>query len=152
MARLYCRWPQPKPDVKRCAKCEKVKPYTKEHWGPSKKTASGLADGWCRRCVSERSKYHLREMRALAIIHYSNGSPHCACCGDDRFEFLTLDHINGGGNAHREQVTGSKKGRIFTWLKKNNYPPGFQVLCYNCNMGRAAYGGQCPYATSHRAA
>jgi hypothetical protein len=149
MARLHCRWPQPKPDVKRCVKCEKAKPYTREHWGPSRRSASGLADGWCRRCVAARSKGVAKDNRINALIHYGEGTPICACCGDNRFEFLTLDHIHGGGNEHRLQVTGSKKGSIYSWLKKNNYPPGFQVLCYNCNMGRAAHGGECPYATSH---
>jgi len=85
-----------------------------------------------------------------ALIHYSNGSPHCACCGDDRFEFLCLDHINGGGNQHRQQLAGSKKGgaSFYPALERAGYPAGFQVLCHNCNMAKHIYG-KCPYATSH---
>jgi hypothetical protein len=61
-------------------------------------------------------------------------------------EFLALDHINGGGNAHRREVTGSAKGgpKFYYWLRDNNYPPGFQVLCHNCNQAKATYG-RCPH-------
>lgn len=151
MPKVSCRWPRPVPSTKRCASCKKDKPYTREFWGPDKRSSSGLSDGWCRRCITEYSKIRNREERLNALIAYGNGTPDCACCGDGRYEFLTLDHINGGGNQHRLAVTGSKKGGagVFRWLRLNNYPPGFQVLCYNCNMGRAANGGKCPYATEH---
>lgn len=44
-----------------------------------------------------------------------------------------IDHIDGGGNQHRsgEKCHGSG---VFSWLKKNGYPPGFRVLCHNCNF------------------
>ena len=131
-----------------CAHCKKNKPRTKDHWGPDKASSDGLSRGWCRRCITAYSKARGKEARLNAIIHYSCGSPHCACCGDDRFEFLCLDHIDGGGNAHRLAVTGSKRGSIALWLEKNGYPDGFQVLCHNCNMAKHIHG-TCPYATSH---
>ena len=37
-----------------------------------------------------------------------------------------------------------KKQYALDYLKKNNYPDGFQVLCWNCNLGRAHYG-VCPH-------
>jgi hypothetical protein len=92
----------------------------------------------------------MKEARVNALLHYSHGSPQCACCGDNRFEFLCLDHIHGGGNQHRLAVTGSKKGggTSYSRLQKAGYPTGFQVLCYNCNIAKHIYG-TCPYATSH---
>ena len=30
------------------------------------------------------------------------------------------------------------------WLKRNDYPPGFQVLCHNCNWAKHALG-RCPH-------
>jgi len=30
------------------------------------------------------------------------------------------------------------------WLKKNNWPEGFQVLCYNCNSAKRV-DGICPH-------
>ena len=70
-----------------------------------------------------------RKMKVLA--HYGEV---CACCGESWPVFLTMDHIDGGGNAHRKASIGAKV--IYRWLVKNNYPPGFQVLCANCNLAK----------------
>ena len=45
-------------------------------------------------------------------------------------DVLTIDHIKGGGTKHRKKIKGEK---ITVWLKKNNFPKGFQTLCFNCN-------------------
>lgn len=37
-----------------------------------------------------------------------------------------------------------KKENIPWWLRRNNYPNGFQVLCHNCNMAKGFYG-KCPH-------
>ena len=39
-----------------------------------------------------------RRLRASLFNHYGWS---CACCGEDRYEFLSIDHINGGGAKHR---------------------------------------------------
>ncbi len=31
------------------------------------------------------------------------------------------------------------------WLKANNFPPGFQTLCHNCNIGKHRNKGICPH-------
>lgn len=37
------------------------------------------------------------------------------------------------------------RGWVITlWLKKNNYPPGFRVLCMNCNFS-LGMRGYCPH-------
>jgi hypothetical protein len=36
-------------------------------------------------------------------------------------------------------------GQFYQWLIRNAYPPGFQVLCWNCNAGRHINGGTCPH-------
>lgn len=33
---------------------------------------------------------------------------------------------------------------VYYWLKRNHYPPGFRVLCSNCNFARGKYG-HCPH-------
>lgn len=69
----------------------------------------------------------------------------CACCGEREEIFLTIDHIDGcGGPQRREQGLGS---RFYGWLRKNGFPPGYRVLCFNCNLGRAKNGGVCPHET-----
>ena len=90
----------------------------------------------------EYFKNHLKTLRLDAFNHY--GGAICACCGETQYEFLALDHINGGGGEHRRSIGGGTN--LYSWLKKNNYPEGFQVLCHNCNMAKAYYG-KCPHQT-----
>jgi hypothetical protein len=82
-------------------------------------------------------KWRLATMQAY-------GGPICKCCGETELKFLSIDHINGGGSKHRKEYgVGGGKG-IYRWLAKNNYPPGFQVLCHNCNLAKGFYGS-CPH-------
>jgi hypothetical protein len=79
------------------------------------------------------SRRRYREQRAAALAHYSDTTPpSCACCRTAYPEFLALDHIDGGGSAHRREVGAN---RIYSWLAKHGYPEGFRVLCHNCNTG-----------------
>jgi hypothetical protein len=56
----------------------------------------------------------------------------CACCGStDR---LNIDHVTGGGRAHRAQLGSSYA--LYRWLIDNNFPPGFQTLCLPCNVSK----------------
>lgn len=66
----------------------------------------------------------------------------CECCKVTNFEFLTLDHINGGGYRHRKEVKN-----IYAWIIKHNFPKGFRTLCMNCNFALGRYG-YCPHQKS----
>ena len=87
------------------------------------------------------------------VAYYSNGKMQCNCCGEQEIKFLTIDHINNDGNEHRK-VIGIKRtsaGQSFYfWLKRNNYPKGFQILCYNCNCGKAKNNGICPHKSNYK--
>jgi hypothetical protein len=75
--------------------------------------------------------------RKLILEHYGNK---CICCGETAYEFLELDHINNDGAAHRKET-----GRhVYEWVIKNNFPPDIQLLCANCNRGKAKYNA-CPH-------
>jgi hypothetical protein len=52
----------------------------------------------------------------------------CSRCGEADMRCLSIDHINGGGGAHRRKI-GS---HFYRWLIKHNFPSGFQTLCMNC--------------------
>ena len=58
----------------------------------------------------------------------------CLICGEDDYDVLAIDHINQDGAAHRRETGVGRNGTIYRWLKRNNYPPGFRLLCYNCNI------------------
>ncbi len=80
-------------------------------------------------------KRYQQKLKLEVLIHYSNNPPICACCGELEVRFLSIDHINGDGHEHRRKI-GGNGSHLYYWLKRNNYPNGFQVLCYNCNMAK----------------
>lgn len=96
-------------------------------------------------CCRERgrraaSKRHAR-LRQQALDAYG---ARCACCNEHRTEFLAIDHIDGGGNAHRKEIGASGSTSTYRWLEVNGYPPGFRVLCHNCNYATHVYT-TCPH-------
>jgi hypothetical protein len=75
-----------------------------------------------------------RRLKTDVLTHYSIGEPKCVSCGITDTDVLCLDHINGGGEAHRRTIPHGGAGlHLYLWIKKNNYPNLFQVLCLNCN-------------------
>ena len=85
-----------------------------------------------------------RKLRLLALSKYGGNPPKCACCEEAEIGFLTIDHINGISNREHRKEIGNGGSNLYSWLKKNNFPNGFQVLCYNCNCAKGHYG-QCPH-------
>jgi len=84
-------------------------------------------------------------IRYEALQAYSGKTPKCSCCNESENKFLSIDHINGGGNKHRKKLKSAGRGsNFFLWLKRNKYPKGYQILCYNCNCAKGFYG-QCPH-------
>jgi hypothetical protein len=94
--------------------------------------------------AKRRKKQLIRywENKRTVLDYYGNA---CACCGESNKGFLTLDHINGGGSEERK-----RNGELWTYLVKNNFPDGYQILCYNCNCGRQQNSGVCPHVTNDR--
>ena len=39
--------------------------------------------------------------------------------------------------------------KFYRWLKRNNFPEGFQVLCFNCNCGKEINKGVCPHKSKN---
>lgn len=95
--------------------------------------------------MSELGKISRDRLRLATLTAYGGK---CACCGESRNEFLAIDHVNGGGNEHRRSLSTNPRGgagqTTYRWLRRAGYPPGFQVLCHNCNMARGFYG-HCPH-------
>lgn len=87
---------------------------------------------------AERNKLRRKQV----IEHYGNK---CNCCGESIYEFLTIDHVNGGGSQHRKIISSQA---LPNFIIKNNYPLDFQVLCYNCNCGKSNKQ-LCPHKTQN---
>lgn len=97
-----------------------------------------------------RQNRHTCYERARELVFNVYGRV-CACCGESNPKFLTVDHINNDGAEHRAQLTGGirrKQGTTGSYLRKIAKladPTRFQILCYNCNCGKAHNGGICPH-------
>ena len=76
-----------------------------------------------------------RKLKLETFSRYCDGDIVCKWCGKEReIDLLTIDHIEGGGNKHRKKEGLSGAGyNFYRWLKRNNFPDGYQVLCWNCN-------------------
>jgi len=92
---------------------------------------------YCLAITNKSAKKRMRLDRQAAFEHYGEL---CAICGTTINIFLTIDHINNNGATHRKQKAGKNGGHnIYAWLRKNNYPEGFQTLCFNCNCAKSIY-------------
>ena len=96
----------------------------------------------CKDCHNNRARLQRRKLKLECLRNY--GGAVCQCCGETIVEFLTIDHINGGGNKHRKEIGGN--GKLYSWLKKNGFPNGYRVLCMNCNFSIGHFGS-CPHSS-----
>lgn len=87
-----------------------------------------------------RSKQRNKDKKIKVLIAYGGLKCSCDGCTVTHLEFLTIDHIEGGGRKHRKEVNQ----HVYAWLIKNDFPPGFRVLCMNCNFAKGIYGF-CPH-------
>jgi predicted transcriptional regulator len=76
----------------------------------------------------------------LDVINGYGGK--CACCGEIRVDFLTIDHINNDGKEDRKKF-GRSANKLYRWLIANNFPEGYQILCMNCNFSKYLNKGKC---------
>ncbi len=113
-----------------CGKCARAR-STKWYWENQ------------RHCI-DRTRNYNRKLREELIAAYGGC---CECCGEDHFEFLTLDHTNGNGAEEKRKLFGNARSgtHFFQYLKKHGYPKdGYRLLCFNCNCARGFYGF-CPH-------
>jgi hypothetical protein len=153
--------------MKKCPRCKITKPYSE--FVSNRARSNGIAT-YCRKCdwpanreirkryretvpnmikKSAGNTYRKRRIRLKYTVmsYYSKCDPECACpgCKDKHMEFLTMDHIDGGGTkARREGIIKRGSTEFYKWLIDNDYPGGFQVLCFNCNFGKHVCG-ICPH-------
>lgn len=88
--------------------------------------------------VRARAVRYNRNARQKVFDHYGWA---CVCCGESHPEFLTIDHINNDGNAHRARVGSAN---IYKSIVREQFPDDLQTLCWNCNEGKRIYG-ECPH-------
>jgi len=87
------------------------------------------------RCKSCRKRAN-QQLRATVFDRYGDA---CACCQSTAN--LGIDHVDGNGRAHRDELFGRGGGRasgyeFYVWLIKSGFPEGFQILCGPCNASK----------------
>ena len=97
--------------------------------------------------INERANEHNRKLKASIVNHYGGK---CSCCGETLLDFLTIDHVNNDGAEHRRKHKSQHKSSLsgpafYRWLRNNNFPKEYQVLCWNCNCGKMINKGICPH-------
>ncbi len=152
-------------ELKKCLKCKDSKPATDEYFyrkkgyltSPCKtcqqkrqkktakkrpprikENASAIQTAYRtrnKRRLDKKKKSDRSDDRLLALWHYGEQPPTCACCGEDCIQFLGV-----GNNSHR----------LYKWLRQKKYPSGYEVRCCNCNHAITTYG-ECPHAPGQKA-
>lgn len=81
------------------------------------------------KAIKEKQRLWRAKLKLEVLMAY--GGCRCSLCLESRPGALVIDHVGGGGNAHRRMVGSGNV--VYRWLKKNGFPAGFRVLCANCN-------------------
>lgn len=118
--------------TKTCVRCKQEKPLNE--FSPFYQKGTKRAGVTCRKCMSDEGRYYRNKVRNQVFAHYGN---FCACCGESRREFLSIDHINGAGKVRGEPD-------IYRRLIREGFPEGFRTLCFNCNCS-IGFHGYCPH-------
>jgi len=142
--------------IKKCRICDIE--LINENWSISRQKSYYY---YCNKCSSDMAKKYRQEYKEIlakkakekgirnkliVINHYSNGLMSCNCCGENHIEFLTIDHIDCGNICHGKSKKIDKQCGIpfYAYLINNNFPEGYQILCFNCNCAKGAFG-ECPH-------
>lgn len=129
---------------------EKAKRYRIENWGTIQARMKIYRQENKEKLREKDRKCHQR-LKIEVLTHYGQGRLRCVQCGfDEDFHALSLDHVDGGGEKDRRKFgTGVS---FFYYLRRNNYPDGFQTLCMNCQFIKAHENDEYPnkYGISRR--
>ena len=141
-----------------CRRCKEEKPqeafypsYTKgprgNHW--CKPCAASYAQSWR---AKNRGRYSgIKRARYTRLVEqvYEGYGDLCSCCGESNPLFLSIDHVFNNGAVHRQQLNNGRRGpngeRLYREVIARGFPRDYQLLCFNCNLGRSRNKGVCPH-------
>lgn len=137
--------------TKICRTCGIIYPLNRKYFYIRKDTKFGFFTE-CILCNRRRGKVNRLTIKLECFNYYSNNNIRCMCpsgiCENNYIEFLSLDHINGGGTKHRKSLLETKQcgsgDKFYLFLRRNGYPDGYRLLCHCCNQS-FGYCGYCPH-------
>lgn len=128
-------------EEKQCPKCHEWKTLDEFSIDKTKFDQLKCACKTCDRQAVAVSSWNVK----IKVLDAYGGC--CAVCGIINPQYLSIDHINDNGAEHRRKIGVSTGSHFYLWLKKHNYPPGYQILCHNHNGAKQYYPDKCdePY-------
>lgn len=152
-----CKKKPRRPDVVLCERCYELRcspqRKAKQRELVNRYKAKNRLLGLCDRCKNPRMEglsecikcrqktLDARIRRRQDVFDIYGGK--CSCCGETRWEFLTIDHVNGNGN--KERLSGFKVYHLRKKLLIEGKPnPDYRILCMNCNFSIGIHG-HCPH-------
>ncbi len=129
---------------------DRYKTWYRSRYKKTKTTQIERAKRWNKE-NAERKKANAaswyRRMRDEVLMSYGG---ECVCCGEIERSFLTIDHINDDGYRMRWKKNGGtygphSGGHLLKYIKDNDFPPDFQILCANCNTSKSLNNGVCAH-------
>jgi len=121
--------------IRYCERCKSDKEFYASQTG---KHSSSV----CIDCTKKSANFFYQAVREKVLLYYGGNPPKCACCGELTEGFLSIDHPLPHPDGVRPDRGGAEAYRR---LVKENFPPGYRILCYNCNLGSAHNNGVCPH-------
>lgn len=88
-----------------------------------------------RKSLRMRSLQYIADLRTKSVLA-------CECCGEIKIEFLSFDHINGGGR--RDMRSSLTRQNFYNSILRGERDSILRVLCYNCNCS-LGHNGYCPH-------
>lgn len=130
-----------------CIKCPKTATHG-YHCERCRKTHLRTTAAYAKKTPEQQAAYGAAWRKKVKIATFNAyGGAVCSCCKEKHLEFLTIDHIAGGGTVHRRELAAKGFGwgnSMYRWLKAEGYPSGYRVLCMNCNFAHGKFG-YCPH-------
>ena len=115
----------------------------------NRKIANGTPEEVAALRAAESAKTKRNQDRCRDEVYGAYGGYKCNCCNETERMFLSIDHMDNNGAEERRSGKYNGGGSAFyNWLRKNNFPEGYQVLCMNCQVGKHRNGGVCPHQTT----
>jgi hypothetical protein len=121
-----------------CRECKLPKPPVMPGNGTICKECNKKLVAWRKSQPEAKNRISARgaERRKIVINHYGGK---CTCCGESRYIFLQIDHIDNDGALHRKLIknVGLTRWVFAQWRKTGIWTDGLQVLCANCNYAKS---------------
>ena len=119
----------------------------KRDWGKldSKTRSRVQGEAWAKENPEKKKKLYrasCTKAKVEALTYYGKGKLSCVKCGFDDVRALSIDHIKGRGELHREDIK-RRGSMLYFWLRSQNFPSGYQTLCMNCQFIKRMVNREC---------